>query len=77
LPEVALLDIGLPGLSGYDLARKIRCELAGKPIRLIALTGYGRAEDHTAVMQAGFDEHLIKPVSRDELLRVLQKQKTD
>ena len=72
-PDIALLDIGLPGMSGYELARRIRQEFTDRPIRLVALTGYGRAEDHASVMEAGFDEHLIKPVSRDDLLRVLRK----
>lgn len=72
-PDVALLDIGLPGMSGYEVAKQVRAEFDGQPIRLIALTGYGRAEDHTSVMAAGFDEHLVKPVSRDDLLRVLRK----
>jgi CheY-like chemotaxis protein len=72
-PDVALLDIGLPGMSGYEVAKQVRAEFDGQPIRLIALTGYGRAEDHTSVMAAGFDEHLVKPVSRDDLLKVLRK----
>jgi CheY-like chemotaxis protein len=72
-PDVALLDIGLPGMSGYEIAKQVRAEFDGQPIRLVALTGYGRAEDHTSVMEAGFDEHLVKPVSRDDLLRVLRK----
>jgi len=72
-PDVALLDIGLPGMSGYDIAKQVRAEFNGQPIRLVALTGYGRAEDHASVMAVGFDEHLVKPVSRDELLRVLRK----
>jgi two-component system CheB/CheR fusion protein len=72
-PDIALLDIGLPGMSGYELARRIRAAFADGRIRLVALPGYGRGEDHTSVMEAGFDEHLIKPVSRDDLLRVLRK----
>ena len=54
-PDAALLDIGLPKLDGYQLARKVRQELGGS-IRLIALTGYGRDEDHEAVLEAGFNE---------------------
>jgi CheY-like chemotaxis protein len=72
-PDVALVDIGLPGLNGYEIARRVRQEFSNRPIRLVALTGYGRAEDHESVIEAGFDEHLIKPVSREELLRVLQE----
>jgi CheY-like chemotaxis protein len=68
-----LLDIGLPGMDGYELARKVRSELGDSQIRLIALTGYGRAEDHEAVMQAGFDHHLVKPADPRDLARVLRK----
>jgi two-component system CheB/CheR fusion protein len=70
-PEVALLDIGLPGMDGYSLARRVREELKRQPVRLIALTGYGRAEDRAAVLNAGFDAHIVKPVNHGELLRLL------
>lgn len=69
-PEVALVDIGLPGIDGYELARRVRNAL-GEGIRLIALTGYGRDEDRRAVLAAGFDEHLVKPLDPDDLIRVL------
>ena len=69
-PEAALVDIGLPGVDGYELARRVRNAL-GDRIRLIALTGYGRDEDRRAVLSAGFDEHLVKPLAPDDLLRVL------
>ena len=65
-PDAAILDIGLPELDGYQLARKVRKELGGD-IRLLALTGYGRDEDHEAVLEAGFNEHLVKPVSIKQL----------
>jgi two-component system, chemotaxis family, CheB/CheR fusion protein len=71
-PELALVDIGLPGLSGYDLARKVRASLDHAAVRLVALTGYGRAEDHRQVLEAGFDAHLVKPLKREDLLRVLR-----
>jgi two-component system CheB/CheR fusion protein len=62
-PDLALVDIGLPVMSGYDVARKVRRECDGSvPIYLIALTGYGRQEDRKAVLEAGFDEHLVKPI---------------
>jgi CheY-like chemotaxis protein len=73
-PDVVLLDIGLPGMDGYQVAQRIRAELPNHPVRLVALTGYGRAEDHAAVMRAGFDEHLIKPVGPRELSHVLRKR---
>lgn len=71
--DVALVDIGLPKMDGYQLARKVRTDLAHRKIRLVALTGYGRAEDHKKAIDAGFDEHLVKPVAPAELERVLQK----
>jgi two-component system CheB/CheR fusion protein len=74
-PDVVLLDIGLPGMDGYEVARKIRAELDGRPIRLVALTGYGRAEDHAAIVAAGFDDHLVKPIDPPELKRALRKAK--
>ena len=73
-PDLALVDIGLPGLSGYDLARKVRASFGTGSIRLVALTGYGRAEDHRRVIEAGFDAHLVKPLKCEDLLRVLQAQ---
>jgi two-component system, chemotaxis family, CheB/CheR fusion protein len=70
-PDVALIDLRLPGLSGYEVARRARADHCNRNVRLIALTGYGRAEDRQAVLEAGFDEHLVKPVNPDELSRAL------
>jgi len=72
-PDVALVDIGLPVLDGYELARQARKQFPDGELRLVALTGYGRAEDRQAVLDAGFDEHLVKPVEPDQLARVLRK----
>ncbi len=72
-PAVALVDIGLPGIDGYEIARQARSKLKDVP-RLVALTGYGRAEDHQAVLDAGFDEHLVKPVKPNDLARVLRNR---
>ncbi len=72
-PDVALVDIGLPGIDGYDVARRVRANLTDRPVRLVALTGYGRTVDREAVFEAGFDEHLVKPVDPEELARVLRK----
>ena len=69
-PPLAVLDIGLPRMDGYELARCIRDEL-GRGIVLIALTGYGSERDATRSADAGFDQHLTKPVDLDELMRVL------
>ncbi|MGC8638248.1 MAG: chemotaxis protein CheB [Isosphaeraceae bacterium] len=73
-PDLALVDIGLPGLSGYDLAREVRRQPGNESIRLIALTGYGRAEDRQHVLEAGFDAHLVKPLKWEDLSRVLRGQ---
>jgi CheY-like chemotaxis protein len=61
-PDVVLVDIGLPDLDGYEVGRQIRAIL-GPSVRLIALTGYGQAEDRQRSRAAGFDAHLVKPVS--------------
>ena len=71
-PAVALIDIGLPGIDGYEIARQVRSKSRVAP-RLVALTGYGRAEDRQAILDAGFDEHLVKPVQPLDLARVLRK----
>jgi CheY-like chemotaxis protein len=73
-PAAAVIDIGLPGMDGYQLAAEIRRRLAGKPMRLIAFTGYGGAEDIARAKAAGFDAHLVKPVEIDRLLAVLGAQ---
>jgi CheY-like chemotaxis protein len=70
-PEVAVLDIGLPGLDGYDLARRLREELGPRTPRLIAVTGYGREVDRERSRSAGFDVHLVKPVDIDTLIRTV------
>jgi signal transduction histidine kinase len=68
LPGVALVDIGLPGIDGYEVARRLRQHPGTANIRLIALTGYGLAEDQRRVLEAGFDLHLVKPVDLGTLL---------
>jgi CheY-like chemotaxis protein len=70
-PDVALIDVGLPGMSGYDVARAIRAGLPNGEIRLIAVTGYGQPSDREAAMQAGFDTHLLKPIAPTVLERLL------
>ena len=70
-PDVALVDIGLPGIDGYEVARRLRKDPATRAVRLIALTGYGLAEDQRRVLEAGFDLHLVKPVGIDQLLEAL------
>lgn len=72
-PDVALVDIGLPGMDGYQVARQVRQTLGKNEVYLVALTGYGRTEDRRAVLEAGFDEHLVKPLKLDELDRILSR----
>jgi signal transduction histidine kinase/DNA-binding response OmpR family regulator len=70
-PDVAILDIGLPGMSGYEVARRLRAALPSRPLCLVATTGYGREEDRQMAAAAGFDHHLTKPVEFQLLLEVL------
>ncbi|MGE3780645.1 MAG: response regulator, partial [Pirellulaceae bacterium] len=72
-PDVAMVDIGLPILDGYQIARHLREHFKKEEVFLIALTGHGREEDHEAVLEAGFDEHLVKPVHIQELKAVFGK----
>ena len=71
-PEVALIDLGLPGMDGYQVAQKLRAAL-GNSVRLLALTGYGQEEDRRRTQEAGFDAHLVKPVDPEELARVFDQ----
>jgi signal transduction histidine kinase len=66
-PDIALVDIGLPGIDGYEVARLVRRALPGCPLRLIAMTGYGQPEDRERALDAGFDAYLVKPVKAEEL----------
>ncbi|HEY6018702.1 MAG TPA: ATP-binding protein, partial [Candidatus Paceibacterota bacterium] len=74
-PSVALLDIGLPDMDGHELAKQVR-ERVGKDIILIALTGFGQSEDKLKAREAGFDEHLTKPVSIVDLERIIRELRT-
>ena len=69
---MAILDLGLPGIDGYELAARIRAAAGGEACRLIALTGYGLPEDRARTRAAGFGEHFVKPVDLDLLLRALR-----
>jgi signal transduction histidine kinase len=75
VPEIALIDVGLPRMDGYELARRIRSEIEGarRPY-LVAVTGYGLPEDRARTREAGFDVHLVKPVDPAELTEVLAKR---
>jgi PAS domain S-box-containing protein len=70
-PDAVLLDIGLPGLNGYEVCRRIRNEPWGKQMMLVALTGWGQDEDRHRSREAGFDAHMVKPVDFDVLLKLL------
>jgi CheY-like chemotaxis protein len=70
-PDIALVDIGLPGLDGYQVARGVRKESGLEHVHLVALTGYGRPADKEAAMQAGFDAHLVKPLDPNALAQIL------
>jgi len=70
-PEVALVDVGLPRLDGYGVAAEVRKQL-GSSVQLVALTGYGNPEDRQRAFLSGFDSHLVKPVTLDDLRRLLQ-----
>jgi signal transduction histidine kinase len=72
-PEVVLLDIGLPGMDGYEVARRLRGGTTSAGVTLVALTGYGQDTDRRRTQEAGFDHHLVKPVNPDELARLLAK----
>ena len=61
-PDIALIDIGLPVLDGYAVARAVCTQMPGRAIRLVAMTGYGNPEDVQAGLRAGFDTYLVKPV---------------
>jgi CheY-like chemotaxis protein len=70
-PDVALLDIGLPGFDGLEIARRVRLAM-GASIHLVALTGYGQPDDRRQALEAGFDAHLVKPVDPPALLAAIR-----
>jgi PAS domain S-box-containing protein len=72
-PDLALLDIGLPGMDGYQLARALRREPSLGRLHLVALTGYGSESDRIKSAEAGFDDHLVKPVEFDDLRAILDR----
>jgi two-component system CheB/CheR fusion protein len=70
-PDVAFIDIGLPDIDGYEVARRLRALPARRPVQLIALTGFGAAVDRDRSKDAGFDEHVVKPANAEQLARLL------
>jgi CheY-like chemotaxis protein len=73
-PDIALVDIGLPGMDGYEIARRFRAEPDGNQVYLVALTGYGSSTDVDRSRQAGFDLHLLKPVDPQQLKSLLDSR---
>ena len=76
-PDVVLLDIGLPGLDGYEVARRLRSAPETSGARLIALTGYGRDTDVALALEAGFDSHITKPFAFDDLVKLMAEPVKD
>jgi two-component system CheB/CheR fusion protein len=72
-PHVAFVDLGLPRLDGYEVARRVRASATRGSVHLVAVTGYGRPEDQRRALEAGFDEHMVKPLSPDLVLSVLER----
>jgi signal transduction histidine kinase/CheY-like chemotaxis protein len=73
LPELAILDIGLPGMDGYELARRLKADARVPKLKFVALTGYGREPDRARALAAEFDEHLVKPVSVERLFDAISR----
>lgn len=71
LPDVAIVDISLPDMTGYDVSRQIRATNHGSKIVIIAMTGYSAPDDRVRAIDAGFDLHLVKPVDPDDLIALL------
>jgi CheY-like chemotaxis protein len=70
-PDVAFLDIGMPGMTGYEVAEAVRAEPWGHEMKLVAVTGWGQPDDRMRAQTAGFDRHLIKPIDPAEVDRLL------
>jgi CheY-like chemotaxis protein len=73
-PDAVLLDLGLPGLNGYEVCRRLRVESWAREIPIIAITGWGQDEDRQRSKDAGFDAHLVKPVVFEELTALLDER---
>ena len=72
-PEVVLLDIGLPGMDGYEVGRALRMMPGCERASIVAVSGYGQADDRARSRAAGFDQHLLKPVAPDRLLEIVRR----
>jgi CheY-like chemotaxis protein len=72
-PEIGIIDIGMPDMDGYEVAQRIRHEAWGEHMTLIAVTGWGQADDKRRALAAGFDRHMTKPVDPEDLERAFRK----
>ena len=70
-PDAVILDVMMPGLDGYEVARRIRARTDPRRLRLIALTGFGQEDDRHRALEAGFDAHLVKPIDFEQLARIV------
>jgi CheY-like chemotaxis protein len=75
-PDAVLLDIAMPGLDGYEIARRLRAQYEPDDLLLVALTGYGQEQDRQRAFDAGFDVHLVKPASTEKLLKLFDELPT-
>jgi CheY-like chemotaxis protein len=73
-PDAVLLDLGLPGLNGYEVCKRLRVEPWAREIPIIAITGWGQDDDRQRSKDAGFDAHLVKPVVFEELTALLDER---
>ncbi len=73
-PHLALIDIGLPGMNGYEVARRLREQPQFRDMVLVAQTGWGREEDRQRAFEAGFNHHLVKPIDREQFREILTQR---
>jgi CheY-like chemotaxis protein len=71
-PDIVILDIGLPDISGYDVARTLRARAGGRALYLAAVTGWGQPQDRVKALAAGFDQHVLKPIDASKILQILK-----
>jgi two-component system, sensor histidine kinase len=71
LPDLALVDLGLPGFDGLEVANRLRADPATRGVLLVAMTGYGQPDDRRRTAEAGFEGHIVKPVTSDQLNDVI------
>jgi CheY-like chemotaxis protein len=70
-PDIALVDVGLPGFDGYEVARRVRATMGARSVLLAAVTGYGQPEDRELALEAGFDLHVVKPIDLDDVRAII------